>query len=71
MQVETVKQRCYHLKYQSEICGGTILVREIYENELSLICDQRYCVQDMERQLGLVLDFETTLGDKVNIQWQR
>ena len=34
MQVETVKQRCYHLKYQSEICGGTILVREIYENEL-------------------------------------
>ena len=34
MQVETVKQRCYHLKYQSEICGGTILVRKIYENEL-------------------------------------
>lgn len=47
------------------------MTREIYENELSLICDQRYCVQDMERQLGLVLDFETTLGDKVNIQWQR
>ena len=42
------------------------MTKELYENELSLICDQRYTIQDMQRQLSLILDFETILGDKVN-----
>lgn len=48
-----------------------MMTKEIYENELSLICDQRYTIQDMQRQLGLILDFERILGDKVNKQWQK
>ncbi len=35
---------------------------ELYENELSLICDQRYGFDGMERQIGLIKEFEKKAG---------
>ena len=42
-----------HWPYVGKDISG---INKLYNTELSLICDQRYCVDDMNRQLDLLLE---------------
>jgi hypothetical protein len=42
-----------HWPYESEMLNGSVK-NQLYETELSLICDQRYFLDDMQRQLDIL-----------------
>lgn len=42
-----------HWPYESNKLNGTIK-NPLYETEISLICDQRYSLEDMKRQIEVL-----------------
>ena len=42
-----------HWPYESDKLNGTIK-NQLYETEISLICDQRYSLEDMKRQIEVL-----------------
>ena len=42
-----------HWPFESEALNGSVK-NQLYENELSLICDQRYTIDDMKRQIEVL-----------------
>lgn len=55
-----IKQKIYlpvHWPISNEHQGISALAEQIYEHELSLVCDQRYSIDDMERMADLMIRY--------------